>query len=57
MDLSSVIQLSVLLQFDNIEICIACMQKVIFKKTLAIFAAACTQIKSGPHIVLFLCSI
>ena len=35
LDLSSVIQLSVLLQIDHIEICIACMQKVIFKNTLA----------------------
>ena len=33
LDLSSVIQLSVLLQIDHIEICIACMQKVIFKNT------------------------
>ena len=35
LDLSSVIQLSVLLQIDHIEICIACMQKDIFKNTLA----------------------
>ena len=33
LELSSVIQLSVLLQIDHIEICIACMQKVIFKNT------------------------
>ena len=31
LDLSSLIQLSVPLRIDHIEICIACMQKVIFK--------------------------
>ena len=35
LDLSSVIQLYNFLQFYHIEMCIACMQNVIFKNTLA----------------------